>query len=150
MIHHCHGCCGDREDAINKVHNLLSNLIVGRSLTEPALNKWTSVTKCATALALPLLFHRILSKAENAAFGPACSRDKAPLRLDDDEDVLAVSMAEVRRTRQKYSRRAGVWLQTVATPATFVAFLTLAMPLTKLHHRLFKHGMSVRIPGKIQ
>ena len=77
IVHHCRGCCRNRQHAVERAHSLLKRWL-SRQIPVPATNRWLHLYETIRSAALMHLLHRLLLRAYLADEQNAPDDDEAP------------------------------------------------------------------------
>ena len=141
-IHWCRlGCtCLTREDAVDKMHGLITDVVFNNETGQPADNKWMSVFPCLQDLGLGQIFYGVLPFVEAYLNGEHAAAD-GPL---PDDFAIDQDWATARKA---YARRAARLIHSAtAAPRLLFALGTLG-PLMHGHASLFKRGTNQQPSG---
>ena len=143
-LHWCHGCCGSRAQAVEKMFLLTSQVVVGHILGTSAENKWGSVLPACQDVVLLSGFYCLLPVVEHAMNGrrlPGVVKG-GPLPADYG---IAENFEQTRRARQM---RVAKFIHSPTSKARLLTYLLLVKSPVRLHFRLFRDAFGTRPCGE--
>ena len=141
--HVCRGCCANRRDSIGKAHNILCEVLF-KSLTAPALNKWTKLFPVAAHVTLLGQIYELGPAVFKAEFGKDeetlqdTSSDEAPENKEIDMPINQI--AKWRKLARKRNRRAMEFRNDKQALFVNLLWVVLAEGTMGIHWTLFKHA----------
>ena len=152
--HVCRGedCCSNRPESVQRAADLIRRVFMNQ-LSIPALNKWTTVSPCATLVAAMQHFCGVLPKVFQVCYPTQPSGQCSSSSSEQDEGAALgqpVDQTKVwRKLARKRQRKAAIFLSDVGSCFRTLLWSVLTAPVMRIHFALFKRAtwLSERAPA---
>ena len=144
-MHLCRaGCCGSREESVQKAERILSEALI-RPMPFPAPNKWTKVSPAVGHNALLGACHNLFPDALRAEFGKLTERGEEDESSDQnkEDEELGVPRNEVKKWRKLARKRNLRAMHFMSDPQSLfvnILWTLVSEPVMDLHGLFFSQA----------